>query len=59
MSFWTDPIAVIANLISGWLSGLGMTAGWDPVCSVPAGGRRFALVVMLFVVLLDLAGAQD
>jgi NADH-quinone oxidoreductase subunit H len=52
MSFWTDPIAVIANLISGWLSGLGMTEGWIQFVLSLLGAGVFALVVMLFVVLL-------
>jgi NADH-quinone oxidoreductase subunit H len=52
MSFWTDPIAVIANLISGWLSGLGMTEGWIQFVLSLLGAGVFALIVMLFVVLL-------
>lgn len=52
MSFWTDPIAIIENLISGWLAGLGMGEGWITFILAFLGAAVYALVVMLFVVLL-------
>jgi len=52
MSFWTDPMAVIANLIGGWLAGLGMTEGWVTFVLSFLGAGVYALLVMLTVVLL-------
>ena len=52
MTFWTDPIGVIAKLIGDWLSGLGMSAGWVTFVLDFLGAAVFALVVMLTVVLL-------
>lgn len=52
MSFWNDPIAVIENLIGGWLIGLGMGEGWVTFVLYFLGAAVYALVVMLTVVLL-------
>lgn len=52
MNFWTDPIAVIENLIGGWLGSLGMTEGWVTFVLSFLGAAVYALLVMLTVVLL-------